>query len=420
MDHVAERKMRLHALLDLARASRGWSRAKLGRALGRDPTKVYPDSGNPKADFLMCLAEVLEWPVGEVIETIWGEGPLPVTIGARERISTGIDFRELYEQARLAHGAGEYQRVVDHARAMHEAADSEERRAFACAMEYSGWDGLGRYLQGVDAAKRGLRHAPISTTTRNILRADLANAWYSLWELTPALGTAEVLADWYESNPPERKVDEKRPAFVHYVRGNTRRRLMSVEPELREEHGRLALADLHRSADAYVRLSEELEDTSLGGIANTCRGAIMEVEVEMGFRDADDAIETLLSGVRSVGEDEELVVGDWLESYGWWSIFGSNLALRHLTGAEMQRSVREFTDGALRVAERLNNWAMRERVFTLQFALHRVLAETSGLELDYTIGEQDQSLITATMGRFPTFRAVGWQILETAKVVAVR
>lgn len=420
MDHVAERKMRLHALLDLARASRGWSRAKLGRALGRDPTKVYPDSGNPKADFLMRLAEVLEWPVGEVIETIWGNGPLPVAFGERESIQSGADFRELYERARQAHGAGEYQRVVDLARAMHEAADSEERRAFACAMEYSGWDGLGRYLQGADAAKRGLRHGAISTTTRNILRADLANAWYSLWELTPALGTAEVLADWYTHNPPERKVDEKRPAFVHYVRGNTRRRLMGVEPELREAHGRAALDDLHRSAEAYTRLSEELEDPSLGGIANTCRGAIMEVEVELGFRDAADAIDRLLEGVRGARTDEELVVGDWLESYGWWCIFGSNLALRHVGGAELQRCVREFTDGALRIAERLDNWAMRERVFTLQFALHRVLAETSGLELDFTIGEQDQSLITATMGRFPTFRAVGWQILETAKVVAVR
>ncbi len=418
MDQVAERRKRLHALLDLARGSRGWSRAKLGRALGRDPTKVYPDSGNPKADFLVKLAEVLEWPVGEVIETIWGDGPIPVSCNGSA--SPGGDYRELYHDARTAHSAGHYQRVVDLARSMHRVADSEERRAFACAMEYSGWDGLGRYLQGVDAAKRGLRHSPISTTTRNILRADLANAWYSLWELTPALGTAELLAAWYQSNPPERKVDGKRPAFVHYVRGNTRRRLMTVEPELREEHGRMALEDLHHSADAYERLAAELEDESLRGIANTARGGIMEIEAELGFRPAEQAIEAFLDGARNARTEDELIVGDWLESYGWWCIFGSNLALRHLSGADLQRSVREFTDNALRIADRLDNWAMRERVFTLQFALHRVLAESSGLELDYTIDAEDQGLITATMGRFPTFRAVGWQILETAKVVSVR
>jgi hypothetical protein len=187
---------------------------------------------------------------------------------------------------------------------------------------------------------------------------------------------------------------------------------MTIEPELREEHGRKALEDLHRSADAYTRLAQELEDQSLAGIANTSRGGILEVEVELGFRSADDAIGTMLEGIRTVKTDDELVVGDWLESYGWWCIFGSNLALRHFSGADLQRSVREFTDAALRIADRLDNWAMRERVFTLQFALHR--------ELDFTIGEHDQGMITATMGRFPTFRPVGWQILETAKVVSVR
>lgn len=417
MDQSAERKRRLHALLDLARVSRGWSRARLGRALGRDPTKVYSDSGNPKADYLMRLADVLEWPVGEVLETIWGTGPIPSADGTGD---DDADFRSLYAKAREAHSGGEYQVVVDSARLMHAAADSEERRAFSCAMEYSGWDGLGRYLQGVDAARRGLRHSPISTTTRNILRADLANAWYSLWELTPALGTAEVLADWYESNPPERRVDEKRPAFVHYVRGHTRRRLMMVEPELKESHGRAALEDLHRSKDAYLRLAEELEDESLAGIANTCRGGIMEIEVELGFREADSTVEELLRGVSEVDTDAELVVGDWLESYGWWCIFGSNLALRHLGGADLQRSVSRFTDRALGIADRLDNWAMRERVFTLQFALHRELSSSSGLDLDYTIDEQDQGLIMATMGRFPAFRPVGWQMLETAKVVSVR
>ena len=59
---------------------------------------------------------------------------------------------------------------------------------------------------------------------RLVLQATLANAQYTLWDLTPALGTAEVLARWYEANPPEKVYDWKRVAYVHYVRGNTRRR----------------------------------------------------------------------------------------------------------------------------------------------------------------------------------------------------
>jgi len=421
MNQTAERRHRLHSLLDLARASRGWSRAQLARALGRDPTKVYPESGNPKSDFVMRLAEVLEWPVGEVLETIWGDAPSrPRPDASSNGSPVPSDYRELYAQARTAHAQGEYQRIVDCAKRMFTVAETDEHRAFACAMEYSGWDGLGRYVQGVDAARRGLRLAPITTTTRNILRADLANAWYSLWDLTPALGTAEVLAAWYEANPPQQRVDDKRPAFVYYVRGNTRRRMMITEPEMREAHAEAAMADLARSAEMYQGLSIDLEDESLAGIANTCRGGIIEIEAELGRRDPLDAVNELLEGIRRVDAGDELIVGDWLESYGWWAIFGSNLALRHLQGRDLQTSVRELTNTALVIADRLGNWAMRERVFTMQFSLHQLLAETSGLELEFTIDEAERSLITATMGRFPSFRSVGWRILDTAKVVESR
>ncbi len=410
-DERNERKRRLHGLLDLARASRGWSRAQLARSLGRDPTKVYPESGNPKADFLVRLAEALEWPVGEVIETIWNGSSAPAsTVG-------GADYKELYHAAREAHTGGRYQEVVDLAHRMYEAAESEERRAFACAMEYSGWDGLGRYLQGVEAARRGLRHGPIRPTTRNILRADLANAWYSLWDLSPALGTAEMLVDYYEANPPEQRVDFKRPAFCLYVRGHTRRRLMATEPELADAHARAAIADLRRSASLYRELSDELEDPSLAGIANTCDGGVMEIEAALGLRSGDEVVSLMLDAIEDVDAERELIVGDWLESYGWWCVFGSNVALRSLGGADLQRAVRRFTDRALAIADRLDNWSMRERAYTLQFAMHRTLAEASGLEMELTIAEQDRGLITATMGRFPSFREVGWGILDTAKVV---
>jgi hypothetical protein len=77
-----------------------------------------------------------------------------------------------------------------------------------------------------------------------------------------------------------------------------------------------------------------------------------------------------------------------------------------------------FTDKALQIAHRLDNWAMRERVYTMQYTLHRTMSDVSGFDIQYTIDEEDRSLITATMGRFPSFRPVGWQILETARVVS--
>ncbi|MBL0927189.1 MAG: hypothetical protein IBJ11_05990 [Phycisphaerales bacterium] len=408
------RRKRVHELLDLVRASRGWSRAKLAQALDRDPTKVYPDSGNPKADFIVRLAELLEWPVGDVVETIWDAGD-DAAAGPKPAAS----YEELYQRARAAHLAGQYQKVVDVARQMYAAAASEERKAFACAFEASGWDGLGRYTSEVDACRRGLAHSPVSVTTRNILRADLANAWYSLYDLTPALGTAQLLAEHYEAHPPaaDKPVEHKRPAFVYYVRGNVFRKLMVEEPENKAQHAEAAARDLARSAEMYSDLAAKLGDPSLSGIANTCRGGLLECEVELGLREPGRTVAEISRAVEAVRGDERAIVGDQLESWGWWCIFGSNIALRHMTGRELQSSMRVFLDRAVRIADRLSNWAMRERVYTLQFSLHRMLADNTGLDLEMTIEPAERSLIAATMGRFPQFRPVGWKILETAKVV---
>ena len=46
--------------------------------------------------------------------------------------------------------------------------------------------------------------------------------------------------------------------------------------------------------------------------------------------------------------------------------FGCNIALRHLEGELMQRQMAVFTNKAIEIGERLGNWAMRERAFTLE------------------------------------------------------
>jgi hypothetical protein len=424
-----ERRQRLHDLIDLARATRGLTRAALGKALGRDPTKVYPESGNPKTDFLVSLASILEWPAGDVVEFIWGgeAGPMasPAAIiepkpgvGGKPEAGGDASFEDLFHIAREQHKDGRFRAMVDTSALMYRVAENEDRRAFACAMEASAWDGLGRYTQEVDACRRGLAHKGVSAYTRNILRADLANAWYCLWDLTPALGTATFLLEHYEANPPTRKLDEKRPAFVRYVRGHTRRRLAGIEPDVALDHYRMAVADLEASREAYTRLAEELDDRSLLGIANTCKGGIDECLVELGERKPYDAVEEVLAlaGSREDGAWSNLT-GDELESIGWRCVFASNIALRHVTGRDLQSAMRLLTETALDAADRLDNWAMRERVFTIQLNLHRTLSDTTGLELPLTIDSHERTLITQAMGRFPGFREAGWDLLSRATVV---
>lgn len=426
---IEDRRQRLHDLVDLARATRGLTRAALGKALHRDPTKVYPESGNPKTDFLVSLAGILEWPVGDVVEYIWDGSPGHGVTGCEPLTVvdlSGQSFEDLFHLARGQHKDGQYREMVETSLAMYEIAETDDRKAFACAMEASAWDGLGRYTQEVDACRRGLARRGVSAYTRNILRADLANAWYCLWDLTPALGTATVLIEHYAASPPKRRLDDKRPAFCRYVRGHTRRRLASTEPDLALDHYRGAAEDLRVARDLYTELAHELDDASLLGIANTCEGGIDEARVELGEVDPKEAVASaveLASSVaggtggvgRAVGSAD--LTGDEVESLGWRCLFGANVALRHLSGRELQSSMDVLTGSALAAAERLDNWAMRERVFTIKLNLHKTLAKTTGLELPLTIDSRQRALITQAMGRFPGFRTTGWDLLEHAEVV---
>lgn len=424
---IEERRQRLHDLVDLARATRGLTRAALGKALHRDPTKVYPESGNPKTDFLVSLASILEWPVGDVVEYIWdgtsGGGDRGITGGPATTRDDyeGKSFEDLFHLAREHHRDGAYREMVETSLAMYEVAETEDRRAFACAMEASAWDGLGRFTQEVDACRRGLARRGVSAYTRNILRADLANAWYCLWDLTPALGTATVLIDHYAQNEPKRRLDYKRPAFCRYVRGHTRRRLASTEPDLAYDHYRAAADDLAAAKTLYTELAHELDDPSLLGIAGTCEGGIEEALVELGELDPKQAVANAASLAARSGDlersDDDALTGDEIESLGWRCLFGANVALRHLSGRELQSAMTTLTGTALAAAERLDNWAMRERVFTIKLNLHRTLAKTTGLELPLTIDSRQRALITQTMGRFPGFRTTGWDLLEHAEVV---
>jgi tetratricopeptide (TPR) repeat protein len=417
------RRRRLHNLVDLARTTRGWTRAQLAEALGRDPTKVYPESANPKADYLIALASALEWPVGDVIEAVWNEEDPRAKLldnGASSVDSIEHDRGQAaiyWPQWNKFHSAGNHREALTAARALFQGAKTDEYLAYATHLEAAALEGMGQYAKSAEVARRGLEYVHVSPRTRNALRAGLANAWYSMWELAPALGACEVVIAYYDKNPPEKRVDWKRRAFIRYVRGNVRRRLAAVEPDMAEEHYLRAIDDLAFAAKVYGELSAELEDHGLLGIANTCQGGILEADVELGQRGAHETIDHMLASATAALTAPKPPVGDWLESWGWWCIFGSNLALRHLQGAAAQQTVQKFLALGLEIAERLDHWAMRERIFTLQLALHRTLVGSTGLDIPFVLPGSQRRSVFGAIGRIPRFREPGWQILETAQFV---
>jgi hypothetical protein len=251
-----------------------------------------------------------------------------------------------------------------------------------------------------------------------MLQSNLGNAHYCLWALVESGAIAQGLLTWYESNPPQGERDRKTQAFAGYVAGNTERRLITMEPQQAGARAASAAMHLERARDLYRALALELGDPSLEGIANTCHGGLLEAEVATGRRSAAAALEEMSSGLDVVRDVAGTLVGDRLESYGWWCIFGCNIALRHLTSErEIQQYMAVFTNKADEIAERLNNWSMRERVYAMQYARRARAESVTGVEIPAVIDSHDIRVIAGTMGRFPAFRETGWKILESAQIV---
>jgi hypothetical protein len=412
MHHAEERRMRLAQLLDLAQTYRGWTRKELASALRRDPTKLIPGSGVPKMDYVVELAATLDWSVSAVVAHLSLD---PARHGA---VVEASGFGEIDAAARDAHRAGDYQRMVELGRKAFDAATSPEQRARACQREAGGWDGMGRYTNELKALRRGLAQSPVSPEFRRMLQANLANAYYSVWSLVEAKAIALELIMHFRDHAPQTLRDRKTVAFAHYVAGHTSRRLIASEPDRAAELAAVAKGDLVVAKDLLERLSAEVGDASFAGIGNTCRGGIIETEVALGERTVESALDELAAGLEVVATAEPRLAGDWLESYGWWCIFGCNLALRHLTDERLvQTHMAIFTNKADEIASELNNWAIRERVFTMEHSRWERAIGCTGFDIPRVIDEEEVRIITGTMARFPAFRDTGWRILSSARVV---
>jgi hypothetical protein len=76
-----------------------------------------------------------------------------------------------------------------------------------------------------------------------------------------------------------------------------------------------------------------------------------------------------------------------------------------------------FTNKAIEVADRLGNWSLRERAFSLEMVRRDRLERSTGFDPEWVLDEEDVRTIAGTMGRFPSFRDTGWRILSQARIV---
>ena len=306
------RKERLERLFDLAQAYRGWTRKELAEELGRDPTKLAPDSGNPKFDLILQISEVIDWTLDEVADWLW--------FGEEEKTKKcHSSFEQLDQKAQDAHRDGEYKKLVNIAHSALDVAKNSEEKARAYNRAAGGWDGLGRFSRVLKAAQAGLQEHPIQTDLRLLLQTTAANAHYTLWQLDEALGMAQTVIEHYKDNIPETNRAKVAQAHAWYVLGHTQRRMLDINPEQSSRFAYASQCSLNEAMHHYEHLAEHIHP-SFGGIANTCRAGILETDVFLGKVDPREALARVLDVIGAVVNPSDVEKGDWLESYGWWSI----------------------------------------------------------------------------------------------------
>jgi|GEM_PF-260280 len=406
------RRDRLEQFVDLARIYRRWTKQQVAQALGREPSKMVPESGNPKLDLVIGLADVLDWDVGDVAEGVWREDPEEK---AQIELLAQRGFLALDREAIEAHRAGDYRRMTTLARAMTLAAQTGVERATACNRLAGAQDGLGRYTKALAALQQGLAEPAVPPHVRMMLEVNLANAHYALWHLIESHAVASGLVDRWIADEPRSRVERVVHAFGHYVRGHSRRRMMESDPQGANHHAKAAHGDLIRAQSLYDELANDFDDPSYAGVANTCRGAVLECAAALGTMETHAAIDALMQGLEQVVEVDAYPPGDWLESYGWWAVFGCNIALRGASGPELHRAMAVFSNKASEIAERLENWSMRERAFTFEHLRRQRQFEAIGSADQWLLDDEDIRIVAGTMGRFPAFRETGWRILESAR-----
>jgi hypothetical protein len=409
MNGTLARRERLSRFVDLARMYRGWSKQELAANLGRDLSKIVPDSGNPKLDLVMALAEALDWQVGDVARCVWDQ--------PEDLPDDGADFATLDARAVEAHRAGDWRGLLAGGRRLLVAARTPVDRARALNRLSGAHDGLGRHARSLECLQEALAAGPLPEGLELMLRVNLAGAHYALWNVAEARAMAREIGERFERQAPDGRLERVAQAFALMYRGQCARRAIATATGPATRQAREARSHLERAGTLFGALAREFGDDSYGGVANTCRGALLEVDCALGAITPADAVATITQALGGVEDPQLAPPGDWLESYGWWCIYGCNVALRHLEDPAFHRAMAVFTNKAVEIAERLGNWSLRERAFSLELTRRDRLERTTGFDADWVLDEEDVRTIAGTMGRFPSFREAGWRILSQARIV---
>lgn len=410
-----QRRQRLEKLLDLAAMYRGWSKRRLGEELSRDESKLVPASGNPKIDLLMSLSELLDWPVGDLVDTLW-EGAAAKPSVAYE----GRSFEDLDLECVRLHDAGRYRDMIGVAQHMHTIATTGRERAIAKFREYGGWEGLGRYSKCVDVLREAMKERGVAATTRLLLRSNLAWSLFAQGHARDAFDvSASVIRDIEEFDGSVTETLTSTHAFTFEVVGLCQRAFVSDDELNAAKWARRSLNSFQRAIQEY-RGAASFQNRGSSYYDAKCAIAefgILEANCFLQRLDPSAALADIQLGVCDHPRSTPDASAEWADAECWGCIVGCTIALRHLPDREKSRVVAVLCEKGYELADRRDNWMLRQRIFEIDHSIRGFEASSLGVDREWVLDRDDVRVLVGTMGRYSGFRERAWAILNSATIV---
>ncbi|HMN96645.1 MAG TPA: hypothetical protein PKC43_01570 [Phycisphaerales bacterium] len=404
-------------MIELAQSYRGWSQKETADALGRNVHAIVPDSGNPKLDMVVSLAEILDWPIEMIVADLRGrmdEGDGP---GPREADGPTLTKDEAIALVREAWALCEAERWAD----VIELTDPERWRGLdgetfghLMVYRYTAFEHDGRYLESIEACHTGLGRTLDGSVPALRLQVRLAASYYLIGSTFEAAALTFELLSRLPSEPgdPERDALRALASFVRAMALSGRGHVAGGD----SDQSRLTeIRQLLETAAALLESSSPEADSRNRALAATSRVAAREVDVELGVLEAEEFVQGVvesLDGTADLGSADS----NRAEAVGWQCLFAARAIVRNLDQiTNPDRLLAILTNKVDEVAERLGHWAMRERLFLIEH-IYRVRTKASrGDAPAWNLDEDELRTLMGTMGRFPNFRPTGWEILRSVR-----
>lgn len=412
------RSSRLEEVLAFAAAYRGWTARQLATALDRDPSNLVPDSGVPKLDLMLRLAETLDWDVADLVELLardLGFAAAPSRLGPATRppASPGPNRRAIEALQHALHATADTHAMggIRATATMDDvgSADDGPNRAMVLLRLAQAYHHAGNPLEGRAVAGEALASiewllTPDAAALRArtlVLRASCAS---ELVELMRSRQVAARARDASASSDCMPAAGCCTPGLDRDIAGIARASLADLERAvLQLDHPATAdrlssPAALRHRAVAVRRQLEEVIDPGTGR----------------------DSLRALLTELDAVIDVDQFADRELLESHGWSCIGGFALAERHATGSSLQQALGILSNKADEIASTVDSWALRERVLTLEHARRKQLVALGVVpttDNEWLLDRDDLRAVIGCIGNSRRFRHIGLDILRNATVV---